>query len=154
MWSMVGRTLILVAAVTSVCTTASAGESVTFRGTGTYVVVRTVLPMANGGAAVHLVNDTVATIAPSEIGFIFGDCAGLAYLSPTGKVDTNTYCTFSETAEDSFDAHGQGDGTEGKIEIIGGSGKWTGATGTGTIKRKWAQDNRGTYEYEFTISTP
>ncbi len=57
-------------------------------------------------------------------------------------------------ALDSFDAHGQGDGIEGKVEIIGGSGKWTGATGTGTIKRKWAQGNRGTYEYEFTISTP
>ena len=154
MWSMVGRAFILLLATTSVCTTASAGETVTYRGTGTYAVARTVLPMANGGAAIHLVNDTVATIAPSDIGFMFGDCAGLAYLSPTGKVTNSTYCTFSETAEDSFDVHGQGDGTEGAIKIIGGSGKWAGAAGTGIIKKKWAQDNRGTYVYEFTISTP
>ena len=68
MWSTVGRAFILLLAATSVYTTASAGESVTYRGTGTYVVVRTVLPMANGGAAVHLVNDTVAPISgPSPV---------------------------------------------------------------------------------------
>jgi hypothetical protein len=96
----------------------------------------------------------LATIAPSESGFIFGDCAGLAYLSPTGDVSTSVYCTFTESGGDSFDLHGRGDGVSGSVEIIGGSGKWAGATGTGTIKRKWAQGERGTYEYEFAIATP
>lgn len=154
MWSMRTRVLLLLMMATGVCATVSAGEPVSYRGTGTYVVTRTVLPMANGGAAVQLINDTVATISPSESGFMFGDCAGLAYMSPIGNVNTNVYCTFSEHGADSFDLHGQGDGISGSVEIIGGSGKWAGATGTGTIKRKWAQDERGTYEYEFMIATP
>jgi hypothetical protein len=64
------------------------------------------------------------------------------------------YCTFNETGDDSFDLHARGDGTSGSVEIIGGSGKWAGATGSGTIKKKWAEDVRGTYEYEFKIATP
>ena len=154
MWNMLGRVLFLMVTATSFCGAVSAGEPVTYRGTGNYVVTRMVLPMANGGAAVQLVNDTSATISPSESGFIFGDCAGLAYLSPKGDTSTNVYCTFRELGEDSFDLHARGDGTSGSVEIIGGSGKWAGATGTGTIKKKWAQDQRGTYEYEFMISTP
>jgi hypothetical protein len=45
-------------------------------------------------------------------------------------------------------------GDSGQVEIIGGSGKWAGATGSGTFKRKFSSGNRGTYEYEFTITTP
>ena len=154
MWSMLRKVSLLLVTAASVCATVSAGEPISYRGTGTYVVTRTVLPMANGGAAVQLINDTVATISPSESGFIFGDCAGLAYMSPTGDSSTNMYCTFRELGEDSFDLHARGNGTSGSVEIIGGSGKWAGATGTGTIKKKWAQDERGTYEYEFMIATP
>jgi hypothetical protein len=139
---------------TSFCASASAGEAVTYRGTGSYFVTRVVLPLASGGAAVHLINDTIATIAPSESGFIFGDCAGLVFLSPTGEASSSVYCTFNETGDDSFDLHARGDGTSGSVEIIGGSGKWAGATGSGTIKKKWAEDIRGTYEYEFKIATP
>ena len=154
MWSMLRRVSLLLVTATSFCGAVSAGEPVTYRGTGNYVVTRVVLPMANGGAAVQLINDTMATISPSESGFIFGDCAGLAYLSPKGDTSTNVYCTFRELGEDSFDLHARGDGTSGSVEIIGGSGKWAGATGTGTVERKWAQDARGTYEYEFMIATP
>ncbi len=154
MGNMLGKALLFLATAASVCAPVSAGEPVTYRGTGSYVVTRTVLPLASGGAAMHLINDIIATIAPSESGFIFGDCAGLAYLSATGDATTSVYCTFTETGSDSFDLHARGDGADGSVEIIGGSGKWAGATGTGAIKKKWAQDQRGTYEYEFKIATP
>ena len=154
MGNMLGKALLFLLTATGVCASASAGETVTYRGTGSYVVTRTVLPLASGGAAVHLINDTIATIAPSESGFIYGDCAGLVFLPPTGNPSTSVYCTFNETGDDSFDLHARGDGTSGSVEIIGGSGKWAGATGSGTIKKKWAQDARGTYEYEFKIATP
>ena len=154
MGNMLGKALLFLLTATGFCASVSAGEPVTYRGTGSYVVTRTLLPMASGGAAVHLINDTIATIAPSESGFIFGDCAGLAYLSPTGDADTNVYCTFNENGDDSFDLHARGDGTSGSVEVIGGSGKWAGATGSGMIKKKWAKDERGTYEYEFKIATP
>ncbi len=42
----------------------------------------------------------------------------------------------------------------GSVEIIGGSGKWADATGEGSVKRKYSAENRGSYEYEFNITTP
>jgi len=137
-----------------VCSQALAGGTVTYTGTGSYVVTRVVLPLASGGAAIQQVNDVVATIEPSESGFIYGDCAGLGYLSVDDEFSVDVYCTFAENGDDRFDLKGHGSHGEGTVEIIGGSGKWTGATGTGTLKRKFAEGNRGTYEYEFKITTP
>jgi hypothetical protein len=134
--------------------TVSAGETVTYKGMGTYEVMRAVLPLANGGAAIQLSNNVVATISPSESGFIFGDCAGLGYLTVEGSYSGDVYCTFTETGDDSFDIKGTARGDSGSVEIIGGSGKWTGATGNGSIKRKYAAGDRGSYEYEFSITTP
>jgi len=147
--------VVLVATTLSLITGAVwAGEVVTYRGTGTYVLARTLLPLANGDAVMHLAHDTMATIEPSESGFMSGDCAGLAHLTADGKYSSQIFCTFTETEGDSFDVRGESKGDDGTVEIIGGSGKWNGATGSGTLKRKWAEGNRGTYEYEFRIATP
>ncbi len=131
-----------------------AADTVTYRGTGTFVASRVLMPLANGGAAIQLINETVATIEPSESGFIFGDCSGLAYTSPEANFTVTVYCTFTETGNDSFDVKGEAVNGRGKAEIIGGSGKWAGATGTGAFKRLWAEGPRGSYEYEFVITTP
>ncbi len=146
--------LVAVLAVSVEIGTAFAGETVTYRGTGTFVATRTLMPLANGGAAIHLSNQVVATIAPSEPGFIFGDCAGLGYLSPDSAYEVHVFCTFTETGNDSFDVKGEGGVKGGGVEIIGGSGKWMGATGTGTFTRKWADGPRGSFDYEFHITTP
>ena len=42
------------AAAMLVSQTVSAGETATYKGMGTYEVMRAVLPLANGGAAIHL----------------------------------------------------------------------------------------------------
>ena len=142
------------AAVMFVSLTVSAGETVTYKGMGTYEVMRAVLPLANGGAAVQLSHNIVATITPSEPGFIFGDCAGLGYLTVEGRYSGALYCTFTETGDDGFDIKAAVRDDSGSVEIIGGSGKWTDATGKGSVKRKYSEGNRGSYEYEFSITTP
>ena len=142
------------AAVMLMSSAVFAGETVTYKGMGTYEVMRAVLPLANGGAAVQLSNNVVATINPSESGFIFGDCAGLGYLTVEGRYSGDIYCTFTETGDDGFDIKGVMRDKSGSVEIIGGSGKWTGATGKGSIKRKYSAGNQGSYEYEFSITTP
>ena len=134
--------------------TVSAGETVTYKGMGTYEVMRALLPLANGGAAIHLSHNIVATIDPSESGFIFGDCAGLGYLTVEGSYSGALYCTFTETGDDSFDLKAITRDESGSVEIIGGSGKWADATGKGSVKRKYSAGNRGSYEYEFNITTP
>ena len=40
------------------------------------------------------------------------------------------------------------------IEIIGGSGKWQGATGSGTIDRTRYRIGSGDFTYEVKITTP
>ena len=133
--------------------TVSAGETVTYKGMGTYEVMRAVLPLANGGAAIHLSHNIVATIDPSESGFIFGDCAGLGHLTAEGRYSGALYCTFTETGDDSFDLKATTGDDSGSVEIIGGSGKWTDATGKGSLTRKYAAENGGSYVYEFNITT-
>lgn len=147
MWALPAIGLLLVAAPAH-------SETVTYRGTGTYQVVRAVMPMANGSAAIHLSNNIVATIEPSESGFIFGTCAGLGLLTKDNRYSSEMYCTFTETGDDSFDVKASVDDEHGRVEIIGGSGKWEGAKGEGSVKRKYAEGDRGSYEYEFKISTP
>lgn len=117
----------------------------------TYVV----LPLANGGGAVHLSNSSVATIEPSDVGFMFGECAGLGYAAKeSADMSGEGYCTFQEDDENSFDIKAKFGAGGGEVEVIGGSGKWEGATGTGTFKRKFVEGNRSTFAYEFKISTP
>ena len=130
-------------------------ETVTYKGTGTYQVVRALLPLANGGAALHVINKTVATVEPSESGFMEGDCAGLGYLSPEGEATLQALCTFTMTSVDGFVIHIDGDPKAGAaVEIIGGRGKFEKATGTGNIRRRHVEGNKGSYEYEFAITTP
>lgn len=151
------RPVILSAAALSVLAVGSAlaGETITYRGTGTYRATHSLLPLAHGGAVVHLANETVATIEPSEPGFIFGDCAGLGYMTVDGTMTAvESYCTFRESEQDAFDIHNKVTGDEGMIEIIGGSGKWKGATGTGTVRRKFLDGKRGSYEYELKMTMP
>lgn len=130
------------------------GDTQTYHGMGTYQVMRTVMPMASGGAAIHLSNHIVASIEPSASGFIFGSCAGLGFLAEDESYSAQMYCTFTETGNDGFDVKASMDGEQGSVEIVGGSGKWQGATGGGSVKRKYAEGDRGSYEYEFKITTP
>jgi len=133
----------------------SAGETVTYRGVGTFVANRSTLPLANGAAAFQLANDVVATIAPSESGVLYGDCAGLGYADAKGEYSARAFCTFAETETDGFviDASVE-PGVGGTVKIIGGSGKWTGATGDGILEAKADDGYGGSYSYEFRITTP
>ena len=133
----------------------SAGETVTYSGVGTFVANRSTLPLANGAAAFQLANDVVATIAPSESGVLYGDCAGLGYTDAKGEYSARAFCTFAETETDGFviDASVE-PGVGGTVKIIGGSGKWTGATGDGILEAKADDGYGGSYSYEFRITTP
>ena len=133
----------------------ASAETTTYKGTGTFVSSSVTLPLANGGAAMHLTNDIVATIEPSPIGVMKGDCAGLGFLSAGGNYHVDSYCSFVESATDAFDVKAElSPGKGGTVEIIGGRGRWANATGTGKVTARSAGRHRGSYRYEFTITTP
>jgi hypothetical protein len=147
-----------VAAVLALVTACGAGtaaaEAVTLKGKGTYFVQRALMPLGNGGAAIHVSNKTVMSVEPSKTGVMFGECAGLAYLSPDAKYASRIYCNFTENANDTLVVQGEVSPDGGKITIIGGSGRWKGATGTGKISALGEEDEQGRYEYELQIVTP
>ena len=132
--------------------TASA-ETITYRGTGYYVASKELMPLANGGAVVQLEMRTVATIEPSEPGFMFGDCTGMGLLTAKGEVSGDIFCNFEENAEDGFDIRGKFIAGGATAKVIGGSGKWEGATGSGKFRRKFVKGNFVTYEYALKITT-
>lgn len=133
----------------------NAGETVTYRGVGTFVANRSTLPLANGGAAFQLANDVVATIEPSASGVLYGDCAGLGYADADGVYSARAFCTFAETETDGFAIKAKVEpGIGGSVEVIGGSGKWAGASGEGTLVSKDSGGYGGSYSYEFQITTP
>lgn len=135
---------------------ASAEQTIRYEGKGTYVATREPLVLANGGVAVVSSHAIVATLEPSDVGFIFGNCKGLAYVPPSGPADgvTDLYCTFTETAADGFAIRGAFGPASGTIEVIGGSGRWQGATGGGTFQRRATLGDRGTYEYSLDMTVP
>lgn len=147
------RALLIALAVSA--SQASYAGTITYKGTGSAVTTYALLPLGSGGAAVLLSNSSVATIQPSEKGFMDGECAGLGNMGPDDVItEANIICTFDEGDGHSFDIKGQFDAGKGSAQVIGGSGKWKGATGTGTFRRKWASGNQSTFEYEFKITTP
>lgn len=129
-------------------------ETVTLKGKGTYFVNRDLMPLGNGGAVLHTTNTTVVSVEPSESGVMFGECAGLAYIAPDSSLRSRLYCNFSENGTDTFvvqaDLGPKGNG----IEVLGGSGRWKDATGTGKVTPVREADQQGFYTYEFHISTP
>lgn len=147
--------VILALAASSASLTASASGTTTYKGTGTYVTARTLLPLANGGAALQITNDTLATFKPSESGFMYGDCAGLGYLGPDGEATLKAICNFDVSATDGFTVSIDGDPKTGApVQVLGGRGKFEKAKGTGSIRQTYVDGNRGSYEYEFQITTP
>ena len=60
----------------------------------------------------------------------------------------------SERADMAADGEVEVSNVSGEVEIIGGSGKWSGATGSGTIRPKHSAGVRGSYHYAFEITTP
>ena len=151
---LITRSLLMTMAM-GAAATVGAGETITYKGTGSATTSYALLPLSSGGAAVLLSNSSVATIEPSEKGFMDGECAGLGNMGPDNVIsDGRVICTFDEGDGHSFDLKGEFAEGKGEVEVIGGSGKWKDATGTGTFKRKWVSGNRSTFEYEFKISTP
>lgn len=134
---------------------AGAAETATLKGVASFVSTSATLPLANGGAALHLVNEIVATVEQSDAGALYGDCAGLGYLDAEGQYSVRALCTFAQSETDGFAIEVQVDpAAEGTVKVIGGSGKWAGATGDGMLRAKTNEAYGGSFEYEFRIRTP
>jgi hypothetical protein len=112
------------------------------------------LPLGNGNGAMTVEAAGIAAMsmsgsAPSV--FKLG-CAGLGLVDTEGEATMDVYCTFTESDTDAFDLKGKVHKGEGSFDVIGGSGRFAGATGTAKYKRNEAGED-GTGVIEVKIRT-
>lgn len=93
------------------------------------------LPMGSGDGAmtVEVVGIVAMSGNPPSV-FTLG-CAGLGLVDKDGKSTTEAYCRLDETGSDSIDLKGKVREGKGTFDVIGGSGKYAGATGSAKYHR-------------------
>ena len=97
---------------------------------------KSLLPLGNGDGVLSLMAVGMAALTEKDLPSIFElACVGMGLEDEESKADIDLYCTFRKNQTDSFDIRGDFiDGSGGTLEIIGGSGKYSGATGSGNYK--------------------
>jgi hypothetical protein len=127
--------------------TASAGETLNYTGRIYADRAASLMPLGNGNGAMvieaaGIVAMSAAGGAPSAFGL---SCVGLGIVDTEGKADSEVYCTLKESDTDSFDLKGRVKEGDGSFEVIGGSGRFAGATGKAKYTRldKAGEENTG-----------
>lgn len=141
---------------TLVCPPAIAATE-TYQGSGTYDGNVLQMTLANGETVTGVRVDALATISTSPPALLYGRCMGMGLIPPEGEENryaAEFYCTFRLNEQDAFDFKGIDKVGGISVEIIGGSGKWAGATGTGTLERIRKEAGKGDFSYELAITTP
>jgi hypothetical protein len=105
------------------------------------------LPLANGNGAMTVEVVGVAAMSGNPPSLFKLGCAGLGLVDKEGEATVEVYCTFYESETDAFDLKGKVHKGEGSFDVIGGSGRFAGATGTAKFKRNEAgEDGTGIIE--------
>ena len=147
------RPMVLFCMLLAVVASATA-ETVTYTGSATAAVSKLMLPLGNGGSVVTAANHGIAAISTSPPSLLQMNCLGLGLLGADNGYATDFYCTFAADENDSFDVKGV-DGPEGgTATVIGGSGKWKDATGSGTFKRVSSTESSSSITFEIKVTTP
>ena len=112
----------------------------------------TLMPMGSGNAAIS--EEIVGIVAiGGDSPLIYNlTCIGLGIQDTENKFINNVYCTFKRNDNDSFDIEGKVIDGKGNLKVIGGSGKYAGATGKGSYVRS-ADGGEGLGLVKFKIKT-
>jgi len=133
--------------------TADAGTN-NYTGTGTYLTQELTMNLGNGQTVFSARSEGMATISTEPPVLLEAKCMGLGLITGDDKFNAKVYCTFRQNDDDSFDLVADSGPGGGEAKVIGGSGKWKGATGTATFERTATTENGGSFSYKMTISTP
>ncbi len=103
---------------------ATAGETVAYKGSGIYSAQKLTMTLGNGDIVFTGSNEGVATISTDPPMLLFGKCMGLGRITGEVEFSNNVYCTFRANDEDAFDLKARSDTDGGEGVVIGGSGRW------------------------------
>lgn len=153
---MMNRTFpaVLTAALMTMAGSGAYAETATYTGSASTTVSRTVLPLGNGASVIMAASRGVAAISTSPPTLLEMNCAGMGLLATDDSHRTDFYCTFKENENDSLDVKGIDGPDGGTATVIGGSGKWQGATGEGTFRRVSSTESSSSSTFELKITTP
>ncbi len=112
-----------------------AAENIKYTGTIYATSVQSLMPLGNGDGVVIAEVVGVSAMSGNPPSLFGLACAGMGIEDEEGRGDIDIYCTFKENENDSFDLKGTVKQGAAKLKVIGGSGKFAGATGKGTYKR-------------------
>jgi hypothetical protein len=130
---------VLLFALLCISTSAFAGETTKYTGTVYATPVKHLMPLGNGDAVlvIELAGIVALSDKPPTLGALV--CTGMGLQKVDNTTATDFYCNIKQNNADSFDFKGnaaEADGkSKGTFNIVGGSGKWAGATGKGKFKR-------------------
>ncbi len=133
--------------------TATAGTK-TYNGTGNYASQNLTMNLGNGKTVFGGHTLGLATISTDPPTLLVAKCMGLGLITVENKYGAEVYCTFRHNDNDSFDLLLDTNEKGGIAKVIGGSGKWNGATGTAKFTRTSTQEDGGSFSYQLTITTP
>ncbi len=131
--------------------------STTFTGSASTSSTQVQMPLANGATVVTAIATGVAAMTsnstPNPI-LMELRCGGLGYAKNETEGSIELYCTFMENEADQFDVKGSENAGKTVITVIGGSGRWANATGSGTLTRTSTGTNSSKSTFNLTIVTP
>jgi hypothetical protein len=136
---------------------AIAGQTTKYTGMVFAAPVKHLMPLGNGDAILITEISGIATLSdnPPSINILI--CSGMGVVNKESQTTLNFYCSIKASDEDSFDFKGtsteENGNAEGTFDVIGGSGKWAGATGKGKFIRLIKSDagNKAAFEVEITV---
>jgi hypothetical protein len=147
----------LAVAALMLCYGAAHAGTFNFKGSANTQSTQLQLPLANGGTVVTAGATGVAAMVSEQdahpILFVMR-CTGMGMLGTDGVQDIEFYCSFMANEKDGFDMHGSEKPDGSKATIVGGSGRWAGATGGGTFKRTQTGETSGRTTFDLKITTP
>ena len=112
------------------------------------------MPLGNGDAVVITQSAGIVAMSGEPPTIHAMSCSGMGLQKADESISTQFYCNLKENNDDSFDIKGiAGDETGGEFDVIGGSGKWAGATGKGKFTRviQSEEGNKNVFEVEITV---
>jgi len=136
----------------------SAAETTKYTGTAFGSPVKHLMPLGNGDAILMIESSGVLALSGNPPTLNTLTCSGMGYQTVDNKTTTDFYCNIKENDSDSLDLKGKatekGDESDGSFKVIGGSGKWKGATGKGKFIRLEKSGDASKTFVEIEVTTP
>jgi hypothetical protein len=148
-----------IAAILAATAASAEAGTLKFKGEGATFVDFKIWDMADGSQAQNFVSQVVTTVVDGDMkdSTLSGICYGTGRITKAAPWTGFHHCTFSLSAEDAYSIEARDDEKGGRFTVIGGKGKFAGATGGGAFQYLWGDTQYGDklkWASDVEITTP